>query len=176
MKRRLMALILAATMAVLLAFAGMASAQEATGAWSLPELNGPSVWSAPQGAPPKQSTAQDAPEGLTFSSASPSATALLRQPPFPPTDVSLFAPTGRTKDRRPTIAATVSDRDTNLAKTNIRLFVDGKAKTAFTYDRTTDRLKYESGRLSFGKHAVRVVATDAQGKRRIESWSFKVVR
>jgi hypothetical protein len=94
---------------------------------------------------------------------------------YPPS-VTRYAPTGRTKDRTPNIAATVSDVETNLAKPNIKLFVDGKRKTTFAYDRSTDRLKYASGRLSFGKHTVRVVATDAQGKSGAKSWAFKVVR
>lgn len=100
---------------------------------------------------------------------------ILKLDVYAPT-VTRFSPTGSTRLRTPTIAATVSDRETNLAKSNMRLFVDGRAKGTFAYSSATDRLSYRSSRLSFGKHTVRVVATDAQGKSAVKSWSFRVVR
>jgi len=84
-------------------------------------------------------------------------------------------PGSNTRDRTPSIAATVSDAQTNLAKTNIKLFVDGNRKTTFSYDRSTDSLSYTSGRLAFGKHTVKVLANDGVLST-IRSWSFKVVR
>ncbi len=66
------------------------------------------------------------------------------------------APGSSTRDRTPLIAATVRDEQTNLAKTNIKLFMDGNKKTTFSYDRSTDRLSYTSGRLSFGRHTVKI--------------------
>jgi CSLREA domain-containing protein len=85
------------------------------------------------------------------------------------------APGSRTRDRTPLIAATVRDAQTDLAKTNIRLFVDGKKKSTFSYNRSTDRLTYTSGRLSFGRHTVRIVATDGVlSTTRI--WRFQVIQ
>lgn len=54
--------------------------------------------------------------------------------------------------------------------------VDGRKITAFSYDRSEGRLSYESGRLSEGRHTVKVIAEDAQGLRDSRSWSFKVAR
>lgn len=81
----------------------------------------------------------------------------------------------KTRDRTPLIAATVSDAQTDLAKSNIKLFVDGNKKDTFSYDASTDRLSYTSGRLSFGTHTVKIVATDGVLSA-TKSWSFKVVR
>lgn len=80
------------------------------------------------------------------------------------------------KNRRPVIRATVRDRPTNLARSNIRLFVNGQRKTRFAYNRSTDRLTFRSPRLSYKRHTVRVVATDAHGKKTVRTWRFRVVR
>lgn len=85
-------------------------------------------------------------------------------------------PASATKFRRPLIGATVTDRQTNLAKGNMALFVDGRRITAFTYNRTTDRLSYQPPLLAFGRHSVRVVATDPQGLSRTAVWNFRVIR
>jgi fibronectin type 3 domain-containing protein len=84
-----------------------------------------------------------------------------------------------TRDHTPTIAATVSDKQTNLAKANMTLSLDGSAvsRRAFSYDTATDRLSYTPSReLSFGKHAVKIGARDEIGLRATNGWSFKVVR
>ncbi len=95
----------------------------------------------------------------------------------PPTITAMSPKPGTTiKNRRPAIRATVRDRPTNLAKSNIRLFVDGKRKTRFAYNRGTDRLTFRSPRLSYKRHTVRVVATDAHGKKTVGTWRFRVVR
>ncbi len=87
------------------------------------------------------------------------------------------APGSSIRDTTPRIGATVRDSATNLARSNIRLYVDGKRKTTFSYDRATDKLSYVvSGKLSYGKHTVKVVARDAQGKTTARSWGFKVVK
>ena len=88
--------------------------------------------------------------------------------------ITNISPTGSILNRRPTIAATVRDAQTNLAKSNIRLFVDGDRKTIFSYDRSTDRLSYTSGQLSLGSHTVRIVATEGVNST-TKDWSFKVV-
>jgi hypothetical protein len=86
------------------------------------------------------------------------------------------APGSSTTDRTPTIGAKVTDAETNLAKSNIKLYVDGNRKD-FSYDRSTDRLSFTPGTaLSFGKHTAKIVATDASGAVGTKSWSFTVAR
>lgn len=68
-----------------------------------------------------------------------------------------------TRNTTPTIAATVKDSATNLSKSNIKLYVAGKRITRFSYSSATDRLTYTSPRLTKGKKAVKIVATDAAG-------------
>jgi hypothetical protein len=72
--------------------------------------------------------------------------------------------------------ATVKDNMTNLSKSRIKLYVDGKRKTTFSYNRSTDRLSHTSGRLSYGRHMVKIVVRDATDNVKIRKWSFKVVR
>lgn len=86
------------------------------------------------------------------------------------------APSGRTRDRTPTISATVSDNRTELTNSFIRLYVDGRAITNFTYDQANDRLSYTSSRLSYGGHTVRVDVTDADRNTATEAWSFRIRR
>ena len=79
--------------------------------------------------------------------------------------------------RRPTIAATVKDPETDLRRSNISLFVDGKriARTSFSYDASTDRLSYQPPtRLPLGEHAVEVVATDERDFAKTKRWSFTI--
>ena len=85
-------------------------------------------------------------------------------------------PGSKTRDRTPRIKATVSDEGPELRKSNIRLYLDGKKRTKFTYNKDTDRLGYTAPRLSYSKHTVKVVATDAAGNRSVKSWRFTVRR
>jgi hypothetical protein len=80
------------------------------------------------------------------------------------------------RNRSPLIAAMVSDADTDLAQSNIKLFVDGKSITNFSYDAAKDRLSYRSGKLAYGGHTVKVKATDAAGLEGKKTWRFKVVK
>ncbi len=80
------------------------------------------------------------------------------------------------RDRTPTIKATVRDNRTNLAKANIKLYVDGRRKTIFSYNRSTDRLAYTTGRLAPRRHTVKVVAKDAAGNVATKNWRFRVRR
>jgi hypothetical protein len=73
------------------------------------------------------------------------------------------------------IAAKVSDAETDLAWSNIKLFVDGKPITNFSYEAATDRLSYRSGRRAYGRHTVKVKAIDAAGLEGKKNWRFKVV-
>jgi dipeptidyl aminopeptidase/acylaminoacyl peptidase len=97
-----------------------------------------------------------------------------------PTITNLLpAPNSATTDRTPLTGAKVSDAQTNLSKAHITLFRDGTqiARTQFTYDRVTDRLRYTPPvALSFGWHTVRVVARDPQGLVSQRVWSFRIVR
>ena len=102
------------------------------------------------------------------------ATASKPQDTTKPT-VSAVAPTGRTTDRTPVVAATVRDNRTNLAASNIRLYVDGGVKSA-SYSSATDRLKYTRGPLAYGSHTVRIIAKDAAGNIADARWAFRVVR
>jgi subtilisin-like proprotein convertase family protein len=84
-------------------------------------------------------------------------------------------PGSSTRDRTPRIRAIVGDSATDLAKANIKLFVDGKVRP-FSYDQATNGLLCTSNRLSFGRHTVKVVATDAHGGTATKNWRFRVAR
>ena len=84
-------------------------------------------------------------------------------------------PSSSTRDRTPTIRATVRDGESELGASNIKLRVDG-ARKSFAYDPDTDRLSRTMGKLSYGRHSVRVVAEDLAGNATSRPWSFKVVR
>jgi hypothetical protein len=84
-------------------------------------------------------------------------------------------PTSKTRDRTPAISATVQDDHSELMKSDIRLFVDGKEKTSFSYDQVKDKLSYTSTRLSYARHTVKIVVDDA-GNTEIKAWRFTLVR
>ncbi len=77
----------------------------------------------------------------------------------------------RLRDRTPRIKAIVRDIQNDLARPDLKLYVDGRAKS-FSYNRSTNRLAYTTGRLSFGRHVVR----DEMGLARTSSWRFEVIR
>jgi hypothetical protein len=70
-----------------------------------------------------------------------------------------------------TVAATVRDRRTNLAKGGDRRCVDGGQQNTSSYSSATDRLNYRSGRLYDDRHAVKIVAPEASGNRVDECWN-----
>ncbi len=82
----------------------------------------------------------------------------------------------QTVDRTPLVGATVLDAQSDLAKPDIALSIDGKGTTNFSYDAATGRLSYESSRLRYGQHTVEVVASDPQGLVGRETWTFEVIR
>ncbi|MDQ3428319.1 MAG: S8 family serine peptidase [Actinomycetota bacterium] len=82
----------------------------------------------------------------------------------------------KTRDRTPTIGATVSDDRTELTDANIELYLDAKKRTTFTYNEGADRLNYTAPRLSYSKHNVKIVATDGSVNSSVKSWSFTVRR
>ncbi len=81
----------------------------------------------------------------------------------------------KVRDRTPKVAATVADDQSELVKSRIALYLDGK-KRAADYDPGTDRLTYQAPKLSYGGHKARVEATDDAGNTETEVWGFKVVR
>jgi dipeptidyl aminopeptidase/acylaminoacyl peptidase len=84
-------------------------------------------------------------------------------------------PNSTTSDRTPTIKATVTDKETNLQKSNIKFFLDGQEKTGFTYSASTDRLSFTpASALKAGTHTAKVVATDPLSLSTTKSWSFTV--
>ena len=85
------------------------------------------------------------------------------------------APGSATKTRRPQISAIARDAETNLRKKNVTLILDGKKRGAFKYDANRKRLSYKpKGKIAPGKHTVKVVARDGQGKKDTRTWTFKV--
>jgi hypothetical protein len=93
--------------------------------------------------------------------------------------ISAMRPTNgsSTTNRKPPISATVRDATIDLAKSDIQLVLDGRTVTTFSYDGAKDKLSYTPSRdLSFGKHTVKIVATDAKGLSATKSWSFSVAR
>lgn len=86
------------------------------------------------------------------------------------------APNATIEDRTPIIRAIVRDNRTNLAKQNIRLYLDGRRLTNFYYNRDNDRLARGTGRLSYDRHTVKILAYDGAGNVKIARWSFRVVR
>ncbi len=90
--------------------------------------------------------------------------------------VASVKPSRSTRDRTPKVTATVRDDRAELTTGDVGLAIDGKAKTAFTYDAAKDRLAYNSTKLSLGEHTIRIIATDGAGNKTTETSSFKVVR
>jgi Thrombospondin type 3 repeat len=84
-------------------------------------------------------------------------------------------PGSESRDRSPLIAVKVSDAQTEVAKSAIKVLVNGNSITNFSYDAATDRLSYQSGRLAYGRHTVTVGASDASGLKGENTWSFKVL-
>lgn len=82
----------------------------------------------------------------------------------------------RTRDRTPLISATVGDSQTNLTKSNLLLYLDGRRIGLYSYNTGTDRLTRTASRLSYGYHRVKLTARDAQGRSTTRTWGFGVVR
>src|SRR5215212_8194160 len=89
--------------------------------------------------------------------------------------VSQISPS-RTRDRTPKVAATVRDDRAELTQGDMTLALDGRNQTGFGYDAGTDRLAYDSGRLTLGQHTLKITATDAAGNTTTETKTFKVIR
>ena len=95
-----------------------------------------------------------------------------------PTITNMTPADGTTvRDKRSTVAATVSDSVTNLSRNDIRLTIRGEEIRTFSYNRTTERLTY-TPRKNFrpGATPVRIVAVDEHGGRARADWTFIVRR
>jgi thermitase len=90
--------------------------------------------------------------------------------------VSSVKPSPRTRDRTPRITATVHDDRAELSQDDIRFFLDGREIITFSYDASTDRLTYQSARVSMRKHTGRIVVTDVAGNHTTRTWTFRVVQ
>jgi hypothetical protein len=80
----------------------------------------------------------------------------------------------RIHDRTPKVKALVRDSATDLAKSNIKLFIDDARKRKFSYNSATDKLVFQSKRLSFGRHEVMIRAQDAEPLEVVKTWSFRI--
>ncbi len=84
------------------------------------------------------------------------------------------SPTRVTRDRTPVVRATINDARVNLAKSDIKLYFDGRQKGRFSYNRRTDQLTYRPGRVANKLHTVKIVAVDKAGNRTVKVWRFRV--
>ena len=111
--------------------------------------------------------------GPLWESTPPEPTAPVNNAPV----ISILRPrnAAMTKDRTPTIIAMVKDSPAKLAKANIKLYIDGRAKSVFSYSPTSGNLTYTCKWLRLGWHSVKIVATDAQGRSTVKTWKFRVV-
>jgi glucose/arabinose dehydrogenase len=86
------------------------------------------------------------------------------------------APGTRIKDRTPTVRAAVYEEQGILTKSDIRFYLDGRQRSTFSYDPTTNRLSYaQPSRLATRKHTVKVVASDDAGNVSARRWGFEVL-
>lgn len=94
-----------------------------------------------------------------------------------PPDITYLSPKNKIKNRKPLISATVTDRQTELIKANIKVFLDGKEVTNFDYDQVSDKLSFRpEKRLRAGKrHKVEIRATDGV-ESTTKTKTFRVIR
>ena len=85
-------------------------------------------------------------------------------------------PNSTTRNRTPTVKAIVRDNQTSPVKSNVKLYVDGRRGTNFSYIPATDRLSYTTRTLAYGRHTAKIVARDAAGNVVTKQWSFRVTR
>lgn len=58
---------------------------------------------------------------------------------------------------------------------DVQLFVDGAEATNFAYDGGDDSLAYTTGRLAYGSHSLKIVATDSGDNTTIHQHNFRVL-
>ena len=100
---------------------------------------------------------------------------ILGEPQTKPTVAPISpAPGSQIQSPSPTVRARITDVQTDLAKANIKLFVDGRAKN-FAYDAGTDALSSRQNNLDTGGHQVKIVASDEAGLSTTRNWNFRVL-
>ncbi|QIN80711.1 multicopper oxidase domain-containing protein [Rubrobacter marinus] len=106
---------------------------------------------------------------------------VLPPPPPPPANTAPVVtpltprPNSTIRGLRPTIAAVMRDAETDLAKANIKLWIDGRRVLGFTYARSSNRLAYRPPRpMRAGLHAVRITANDGRGRSTTKTWRFRI--
>jgi len=90
--------------------------------------------------------------------------------------ITSVKPGRKTRDRTATIGAVITDAQDELAKGDIKLFVDGTEVTDFVYDQNEDRLGHTTPRLDYGRHNLKIVATDSGENTTIHQHNFRVLR
>lgn len=86
-------------------------------------------------------------------------------------------PGSATGNRKPPVKARAKDNVTDLTKRNMKLFLDGRRIDTFSYDRDRNLLSYTPrAQLAYGRHTVKIEATDEAGNRAVESWRFRIVK
>lgn len=79
-----------------------------------------------------------------------------------------------TRDRTPTVKARVTDGPNSLSKSDIKLYVAGRRVSPEKITYANGTLSHTSRRLSTGKKAIRVVATDTADNTTTKSWAFRI--
>lgn len=76
------------------------------------------------------------------------------------------------------LRAKVTDGQTNLAKNDIRFYLDGRkvAASQFGYDRSKDLFSYKARHLKNGRHRAKIIARDKKGQYATKIWRFRVHR
>lgn len=76
------------------------------------------------------------------------------------------------------LRAKVTDGQTNLAKNDIRFYLDGRkvAASQFGYDRSKDLFSYKARHLKNGRHHAKIIARDKKGQYATKIWRFRVHR
>ncbi|MFB9315716.1 PKD domain-containing protein [Nocardioides plantarum] len=88
--------------------------------------------------------------------------------------ISLVGHQPSTRDRTPTVRATVRDVGSELTRGRLTLRVDGVVR-AIRYDARTDLMTWTSWTsLSIGRHTLRLDAVDPVGNRTVKQWTVLV--
>ena len=90
--------------------------------------------------------------------------------------ITSVKPGGRTRGRTPTVRVVITDAQDGPAAGDIQLFVDGAEETDFAYDGGKDRLGHTTRRPAYGRHNLKIVATDSGGNTTVHRHNLRVLR